>query len=75
MIVIIGIQVRGYVKLFRDGELVKSAEFRQGGAFDLVHSTGVPCVGGTHTYQVRTHRWDSDHINYDAWSQVISPGC
>ncbi|BFP57208.1 hypothetical protein OG554_01795 [Streptomyces griseus] len=64
-----------YLKLFRDGELVKSAEFWQGGAFNFVYSTGVPCVGGTHTYQVRTHGWDSDHINYDAWSQEISLGC
>ncbi|MYV60056.1 hypothetical protein YW5DRAFT_03395 [Streptomyces sp. Ncost-T6T-1] len=64
-----------YVNLYRDGTLVKTAEFWQNGAFNNVYSTGVPCIGGTHTYQVRTHGWDSDHISYDAWSQEISLGC
>ncbi|MFH9138044.1 hypothetical protein [Streptomyces sp. NPDC017524] len=64
-----------YVRLYRDGVEVKSAEFWEDGAFNVIYSTGLPCVGGTHTYQVRTHGWDSDHIGYDAWSQEVTLGC
>jgi hypothetical protein len=64
-----------YLKIYRDGALVKSSEFWQGGAFNLTASTGVRCVGGTHTYYVHSHGWDSDHISYNVRSRDVSLPC
>ncbi|MEV6551785.1 hypothetical protein AB0M57_24160 [Streptomyces sp. NPDC051597] len=64
-----------YLKILRDGALVKQAEFWQKGPFDLTFATGVACIGGSHTYQVATHGWDSDLIQYNAHSPAVTLPC
>ncbi|MEV5978575.1 hypothetical protein [Streptomyces sp. NPDC052114] len=64
-----------YLKILRDGELVKQAEFWQKGPFNLTFSTAVACVGGSHTYQVRAHGWDNDLIQYDVHSPAVTLSC
>ncbi|WP_171163390.1 hypothetical protein [Streptomyces sp. I05A-00742] len=64
-----------YLKILRDGQLVKQAEFWQKGPFNLTFSTGVTCIGGNHTYQVRAHGWDTDLIQYDVHSPALTLPC
>ncbi|MEV0322803.1 hypothetical protein ACIBKX_24155 [Streptomyces sp. NPDC050658] len=64
-----------YLYILRDGEVVKRAEFWQKGPFNLTFATAVPCVGGSHTYQIRAHGWDTDLVQYDVHSPAVTLPC
>ncbi|MFD5699020.1 hypothetical protein [Streptomyces lasiicapitis] len=64
-----------YLKILRDGERVKQAEFWQKGPFNLTFATAVACIGGSHTYQVQAHGWDTDLIQYNVLSPAVTLSC
>ncbi|OAR25163.1 hypothetical protein A8W25_05775 [Streptomyces sp. ERV7] len=64
-----------HLRIIRDGAVVKTSEFWQNGPFSNSFGTGVACVGGSHVYQVHAWGFDSDLIQYHAYSQKVTLPC
>jgi hypothetical protein len=69
-----GIYSKVYVRLLRDGAVVKESEFGNYGTYKVTFSTGAPCAKGTHRYRTVSLGWDGLPTSYpgkgSAWVNI-----